>query len=138
MLDFHSLQAIVLWLITLVQNIVISISFMELHLEMPERQDDLYAERFPDRRHPSINTFAAVHNRLRETGKFEVSMADTGREKSVRSVAFEEDVLQRFEENPRTSTRAVGSSMNVSTTTVRRVLHEERMHPFHLQKSACP
>lgn len=94
----------------------------------------LYAERFPNRRCPSANTFQAVHNRLQETGRFDVSMIDTGHSRTVRSVAFEEEVVERFEENPRTSTRAVGSAMNVSKNSVWRVLKGEGMHPFHLQK----
>lgn len=94
----------------------------------------LYAERFPQRQLPSIKTFTAIHNRLREFGTFQINRADTGRDKSIRSVEFEEDVLNKFEENPRTSTRVVASEMNTSNATVWRVLHDEKLYPFHLQK----
>lgn len=94
----------------------------------------LYHQQFPQRELPCANTFTAVHVRLRETGKFEVSMADTGREKSVRTVALEEDVIQRVDDNPRTSTRTVGNELNISKSSVWRILHEEKLHPFHLQK----
>jgi hypothetical protein len=94
----------------------------------------LYHQQFPDRQLPNSKTFSSVHNRLRETGKFQVCMADTGRGKTVRTVDFEEDVLQRFEDNPSTSTRAVGNTLEVSRSTVWRVLHGENMHAFHLQK----
>lgn len=94
----------------------------------------LYAERFPNRQLPSANTFYAVHNRLRETGKFDKNMADTGRERILRSIEFEENVLQRFEENPHTSTRSVGRMLNASKDTVWRVLKEQQLYPFHLQR----
>lgn len=73
-------------------------------------------------------------NRLRATGTFNVSMVDTGVEKSVhRSVASEEDALRRFEENPRTSTRAVGNEVDASKNYVWRVLNGEGKYPYHIQ-----
>lgn len=94
----------------------------------------LYAERFPNMQCLCANTFQAVHDRLRDTGRFDVSMINTGQSRTVRSVAFDEEVLERFEENPHTSTRAVGSAMNASKNFVWRVLKEEGMHAFHMQK----
>lgn len=73
-------------------------------------------------------------NRLQATGTFNVSMVDTGVEKSVhRSVASEEDVLRRFEENPRTSTRAVGNEVDASKNYVWRVLNGEGKYPYRIQ-----
>lgn len=43
---------------------------------------------FPNKECPSVEKFTAVHNRLYETGMIELSMADTGLERTVRSVAF--------------------------------------------------
>lgn len=93
----------------------------------------LYAERFPNRRHPSRNTFAAVHRRLRETGSFKPS-GGTGHPRTARTVAFEEEVLERIAEQPSTSTRAIANEMNAAHQTVWRVLHEQLLHPYHLQK----
>lgn len=94
----------------------------------------LYSDYFPNRRCPSAKTFTAVHNRLHATGTFHVSMADTGAAKSVRTVEFEEEVLRKFEENTRTSTRAVGNEMGAGKDTVWRVLNGENLYPYHLQK----
>ena len=47
---------------------------------------------------------------------------------------MEEDVVQRFEDDPSTSTRAVASETGVSPKTVWRVLHDENMHPFQMQR----
>ncbi|KAJ8873014.1 hypothetical protein PR048_026630 [Dryococelus australis] len=46
----------------------------------------------------------------------------------------EEAVLQQFQQNPYTSTRAVARRLNTTRDIVLRVLHREGMHPFKLQK----
>lgn len=94
----------------------------------------LYQQHYPNRQCPSAATFAAVHNRLHETGTFKVDMHDTGRGRDVRTVNYEEDVLNLFEDNPRTSTRAVGIETNSSHSSVWKVLNEYRMHPYSMQK----
>lgn len=94
----------------------------------------LYHERFPNRLLPNHKTFTNVHNRLRETGTFKSCMADTGREREVRNVDFEENVLQTFEENPSTSTRVVSQELGCSNSSVWRVVHCEGLHPYKLQK----
>lgn len=94
----------------------------------------LYCERFPNRQHPNFKTFTAVHNRLKETGTFKCNMVDTGRDRLVRSVQFEENVLQLFEGNPSTSTRVVGRELGCGKSTVWRVLNGEGLHPYKLQK----
>lgn len=94
----------------------------------------LYCEHFPDRQHPNFKTFTAVHNRLRETGTFKFNMADTGRDRLVRDVQLEEDVLQMFERNPSTSTRVVGRELGCGKSTVWRILNGEGLYPFKLQK----
>jgi hypothetical protein len=67
-------------------------------------------------------------------GAFEVARHDTGRPREVRTVQFEEAVLDTFENNPSTSTRVVGRAMHAPHATVWRVLNEQLLHPFHLQK----
>lgn len=94
----------------------------------------LYQQHYPDRQCPSHVTFSAVHNRLRETGTFKINMNDTGSNRDVRTVDYEEDILRRFEENPRTSTRAVANETNSSHFSVWKVLKENNMHPYSIQK----
>lgn len=94
----------------------------------------LYAAQFPNRQCPNHQTFRAVHIRLRETGTFKCNMSDTGRNRSVRDVDFEELVLQRFEEDPSTSCRVVGQELGASKNTVLRVLQGEKLYPYRPQK----
>jgi len=46
----------------------------------------------------------------------------------------EEDILQRFEDNPQTSSRAIGNTLDVRHPRVLRVAKENGLRPFHLQK----
>ena len=94
----------------------------------------IYRERFPNRRHPCRKTFAAIDRRLRELGTMTVNRLDTGARRLVRTVDFEEDILERFENEPSTSTRAIGHAMGVAHNTVWKVVHEQQLHPYHLQK----
>lgn len=94
----------------------------------------LYGERFPNRQCPNFKTFTAVHNRLREIGSFTPNKSDTGRGKSVRTVEFEENVLQQFEDSPDSSTRSVATEMGCCNKTVWNVLKSEKLHPYKLQK----
>lgn len=94
----------------------------------------LYAEHFLNRQCPDHRTFSRVHMRLRETGTFKVSMNDTGRNRVVRDVEFEDIVLQQFEEYPMASTREVARNLGSSKSTVWRVLKEEKLYPYRPQK----
>jgi len=55
----------------------------------------LYQERYPERQHPGYKRFIAVHRRFAKTGMFKTNMHDTGVARNVRTVEFEEEVLQR-------------------------------------------
>lgn len=94
----------------------------------------LYHERFPNRRLPSHPTFASVDRRLRETGSFAISNTGRGHPRTVRMPETEEYILDRFRQTPSTSTRAVAAETSVSPATVWRVLREEGIKPFHLQR----
>ena len=82
---------------------------------------------------PDYRTFASVDRRLRETGTFAVNRPSTGRGRSVRTPQFNEDVLQRFEYNPSTSTRAVGHAVGVDRRLVWKVVREQQLLPCHRQ-----
>ncbi|KAG8254823.1 hypothetical protein J6590_107452 [Homalodisca vitripennis] len=60
----------------------------------------LYYESFPDRQQPTHSTFAAVFNRLHETGTLLPSTADRGVQRQRRTPDLEENILQRVEEDP--------------------------------------
>ena len=48
---------------------------------------------------------------------------------------MDEIILNHVEDRPDTSTRAVARRIGVSQPTVWRVLNEERLHPFHVQRT---
>lgn len=95
---------------------------------------ELYRSRFPNRRIPGHNMFGRLHNRLRETGSFEARMNDTGAERRTRTRGMEEAVLLEVENDPGTSTRAIGARLGVSHSSVWRILHEDELHPYHVQR----
>jgi hypothetical protein len=82
----------------------------------------------------NYRSFAIVDRRLRETGTFAVNRYSTGWGRSVRTPQFYEDVLQRFEKNPFTSTCAVVHAVGVGRCIVWNVVREQEHHPFHRQK----
>lgn len=112
----------------------------------------LYAERFPNRRLPHWKTFVKVDTRLRETGKhvmmslssnrsfifclgsFQPKRGGVGRPRSARTVETEEHVLQLVDEDPYTSVRKLSTACNTSKTTVRTILRNQLLHPYHIQK----
>lgn len=94
----------------------------------------LYGERFPHRRLPSHTFFQVVDSRLRETGSVLPPRQEVGRPRSVRTHQFAEDVLTAVAEHPGTSTRVLARARNTSHVNVWRVLSDEGMHPFKLQK----
>ena len=54
----------------------------------------------------------------------------------ISHAVFDEDVLQRFEKNPSTNTRAVGDAVDVDRRLVWNVVRERKLHPLHRQKGA--
>jgi hypothetical protein len=94
----------------------------------------LYAEQYPERRLPHHTTFTNIHQRLRELGKFEKRSHDCGRSREVRTEAVDEAVLNLIEESPETSTRKIARVLNVSHSVVFRILKEQQLYPYHLQR----
>jgi len=93
-----------------------------------------YAELYPQRQHPSHRIFARLHQRLREYGSFDKRTQDCGRHREVRTPQLEEAVLNLIDENPTTSTRKIASQLNVDHMTVFRILKEQLLYPYHLQR----
>ena len=75
-----------------------------------------------------------LHRQLCETGSFCSARSNAGRAKFNRTVAVEDKILDMVAEHPNTSTRAVASQIEVSPSTTWRVLKDESMHPFHVQR----
>ena len=93
-----------------------------------------YHEAFPERRQPDSRVFTRSHQRLRETGAFTTNLRIPGRPRTVSTPQVEERVLQSVDENPGTSTRRIAAAENVSQTTVWRILREQQLYPYHVQR----
>ncbi|GFU34937.1 uncharacterized protein TNCV_2992291 [Trichonephila clavipes] len=95
----------------------------------------MYRERFPGRKkHPDCQTFERIHRELRTSGTFYASRRGTGIGRHRRTHSLEQRILSTVDNNFSTSLRAVGSALGVSHQSVLRTLHEDRMHPYHLQR----
>lgn len=89
-----------------------------------------YRRRFPNRRVPHVGVFADTYRRLRETGSTQGWQHDAGRP-PVNLVEDEEEILQRFHEDPTTSTRILASRLGISQWKVWFTMHTAQMHPYH-------
>lgn len=94
----------------------------------------VYAERYPQREIPDARTFTNIHQRLHETGRVEKSYSEAGRTMSIRTAELEEAVLNEVDEHPETSTRKIAAAMNVSHQTVLRILKDQLLYPYHIQR----
>ncbi|GBN57328.1 hypothetical protein AVEN_115496-1 [Araneus ventricosus] len=71
---------------------------------------------------------------LCETGSFVTGMHDTERGRSVRTPQVVEGILQGVEDRPDISTREVSRAVNVPHSVVWRLLRDEGLHPYYVQK----
>jgi hypothetical protein len=91
----------------------------------------LYAERFPDRRHPARQCFGRIIQRFRETGRVDY-MPRPGRPNTATGDNTTVVVLASVAATPHTSTRAIAQNTGISQRSVCRILHRHRFHPFHV------
>lgn len=98
------------------------------------KAERIYRQRFPNRRHPSRVIFPIIERRMRETGTFNVTRRDVAPRRTARTVAAEEEILDTVENTPSASTREIANAMGIGHSSVWRILHEQQLHPYHLQK----
>ncbi|KAG8310582.1 CCR4-NOT transcription complex subunit 8 [Homalodisca vitripennis] len=78
--------------------------------------------------------FATIHQRLSETGSLKSSKhSNAGIARSCKTVELEELVLNEIYDYPEKSTRELSLQFNVSLSSIRRILHEYQLHPYHFQ-----
>lgn len=97
------------------------------------RARETYAEWFPRRILPDRKTFESIDRRLRENGSFEVRR-EGGRIRSTRTPQLEDTVLNAIERNPRISSRELGVMCHTSQSSIVRIIHQEKLHPYHIQR----
>uniref|UniRef100_T1ITT9 DUF4817 domain-containing protein n=1 Tax=Strigamia maritima TaxID=126957 RepID=T1ITT9_STRMM len=91
----------------------------------------LYRERFPGCRQPTRKTLRRAVARFLETG----NVVRRPRQGRPQTVAIEEPavmVLAAVAANPHTSIRTIEKDVGVSCSSVHRILHEHKFHPFHM------
>jgi len=76
------------------------------------------------------NIFA---HRLRERGTF-FPVIEGGRPRTDRTVQQEQRILAHVAANPGTSTCRISSAEGVHRSTLWRILHEDRLYPYNLQR----
>jgi Helix-turn-helix domain (DUF4817) len=91
----------------------------------------MYAQQFPERRHPRIEAFQKLQEKFERTGQVKYEKKD--REKRVTQEENELSVLLKVVENPHTSTRKISNELIVSQTSVSRTIRKFKFHPYHIQ-----
>ena len=95
-----------------------------------------YEMGFPDRRQQSHPTFVAVYRRVAETGTVAPQTSDRGRSRVFRTLDQVEHILQCVDDDPGMSTRQLAVAYGTSHSTAWRVLHEQLLYPYHIQRVA--
>lgn len=86
----------------------------------------LYAQRYPNRRHPTRHYFPKLEQKIRNE-------PDDANEKFIISENTEIDVLAYVEQNFTVSTREVATECNISSTSVWRILHKHKYRSYKYQ-----
>ena len=93
----------------------------------------MYQERFPNRNHPHHTKFARLYKRHREDGSLRPRCI-RGRPRQTKTPVFDEQVLERVDNDLSTSTRAIAHAMGSNQSSVLRVFSRKNLHAYHFQK----
>lgn len=91
----------------------------------------MYAQRFPERRHPNAAAFANLKERFERTG-----CVGYEKKERTRSVTHEENqvlVAAAVVQDPHLSSREMSRELEISQTSVSRILRKNKFHPYHVQ-----
>lgn len=91
----------------------------------------IYAQRYPDRRHPDSRSLKKLLKRFQETGG--TNYKKPNKSKSVRTEENTLSVMLAVNENPSTSQREVSEIVGISERSVQRTLKELKYHGYHIQ-----
>lgn len=90
----------------------------------------VYAERYPDRRTPSRRSFYRVVTHFVQDGS--VQPRQRRRQRSATSEENDTAVLAAVAFNPHVSSRNIARESGISQTSVMRILHRQKFHPYHV------
>lgn len=91
----------------------------------------IYKQRYPDEITPQPITFKRVKERFESTG--DVKYRKKNRSRVVTHEENELSVLLSVEENPHCSIRRISNHLDISKTSVNRILRRHKFHPYHLE-----
>lgn len=91
----------------------------------------VYRQRYPERRHPQKDTFENLKNRFDRTGT--VKYEKHSRDATAVTVDNEYKVMISIVEDPNVSTRQLSNQLDISNTTIRRIIKKNKYHPYHIQ-----
>lgn len=91
----------------------------------------IYKERYPERREPDKKAFVNLMERFESTGS--VSYKKNNRRKRVLTEENELNVLLAVTEDPHIGQRPLAQQMDISRSSVQRILTANKMHPYHIQ-----
>lgn len=91
----------------------------------------VYREKFPDRRSPDLRTFQKLRERFDRTGtvKYEKLL----RAKTVTTAENGFNVIASAVEDPHSSTAELSSSLEISQSSVKKILKQNGFHPYRMQ-----
>jgi len=78
--------------------------------------------------------FQNLHQRLCESSSFITHHRNSGRYRSVLTPDTKNRIVRIIEENPGTSVRRIFDAIGIGTTLVWRMLHEQLLYPYHIQR----
>ena len=92
----------------------------------------LFTERYLTRGIPSQNFFSILHWRLVKTSSFQRA----GREwvRIAQTPDIKQTVLQQMQETPSMNILSLVHTVRISHSSIRRILREHGMYPFHVQR----
>jgi hypothetical protein len=94
-----------------------------------------YADRYPACRHPDSNVFRRLDERMRETGNvLRTPTLDRGGQRTRRTPALEEMVLDMVAQNPCRITRGIARELGIEHRAVHLILQVEDLYPYHYSR----
>lgn len=91
----------------------------------------IYKQRFPESRQPAVQTFEKVKTRFENSGSI-CYPSKVYVNRTVINEVNELDALLSLAENPHSSCRQIESQLNISKSSVNRIIKKHRYHPYHM------
>lgn len=89
-----------------------------------------YLRKFPNRLQPDRRLFQNLFRNLGESSSFRPKRVNLGRPKII-TPDQEDEILVRIADDPQVSTRRLCAATGISKTSILKILHAEKYHPFH-------